>query len=195
MAEDFTSATDGMLVEAARWGLPGAMAEIVRRYQRPLLAAARNRLGDHQAAEDAVQEAFFNTHRWIHTYDSRYSFRTWLWTILLRACSRIAENRSARKWCSQPLDSSTGETGPTASAAAVNPLDQLLASENSALLQRLLARLPENQADALRLRFFGELKFDEIAAALECSVSTAKNRVKLGLIQLAAWLNALPRDA
>lgn len=184
-----------MLVEAARCGLPGAMREIVRRYQRPLLAAARNRLGDHQWAEDAVQEAFFNTHRWIHTYDSRYSFRTWLWTILLRACSRIAEKRSARQWCSQTLDSSALDTlPPPADGATVNPLDQLLSSENSALLHRLLARLPENQADALRLRFFGELKFEEIAVALECSVSTAKNRVKLGLIQLAAWLNAIPRQ-
>jgi DNA-directed RNA polymerase specialized sigma24 family protein len=41
----------------------------------------------------------------------------------------------------------------------------------------------------LRLRFFGELKFEEIAQAMECSVSGAKNRVRLGLLQLAMWLN------
>jgi RNA polymerase sigma-70 factor (ECF subfamily) len=41
------------------------------------------------------------------------------------------------------------------------------------------------QADALRLRFFGGLKFEEIAGAMQCSLSTAKNRVRWGLERMA----------
>ena len=67
-------------------------------------------------------------------------------------------------------------------------MDALLASESRGNLHALLARLPPVQADALRLRFFGGLKFQEIAAALECSLTTAKMRVKLGLLQLSEWL-------
>jgi DNA-directed RNA polymerase specialized sigma24 family protein len=40
----------------------------------------------------------------------------------------------------------------------------------------------------LRLRFFGGLKFQEIAAAMDCSLTTAKTRVKQGLLQLSEWL-------
>ena len=47
---------------------------------------------------------------------------------------------------------------------------------------------PQVQADALRLRFFGGLKFQEIAAAMDCSLTTAKTRVKQGLLQMSEWL-------
>jgi len=60
--------------------------------------------------------------------------------------------------------------------------------ERSQLLDSLLAKLPEGQADALRLRFFGGLKFQEIAEAMGCSLSTAKNRVRWGLTKMAEYL-------
>ena len=67
-------------------------------------------------------------------------------------------------------------------------MEALLASECRGNVQALLARLPQAQADALRLRFFGGLKFQEIAAAMDCSLTTAKSRVKQGLLQLSEWL-------
>lgn len=76
-------ATDGELVAAALEGCDHSFPTLFRRYQSALLKVARSRLGDAQRAEDVVQEAFLNAHRWLSSYDSRYSFRTWLWTILL----------------------------------------------------------------------------------------------------------------
>jgi RNA polymerase sigma-70 factor (ECF subfamily) len=176
---------DGALIAAALAGDEGAFARLAERYQGPLLNAARSRLADRQLAEDAVQEALLCAFRWLHTYDSRYSFRTWLWTILLNQCSRIAARRKKLPAAATP-DQSPAPILP----AADSPVEQLLARENADRLHQLLARLPDVQADALRLRFFGGLKFEEIAQAMECSVSGAKNRVRLGLTQLAAWLNA-----
>ena len=46
------------------------------------------------------------------------------------------------------------------------------------------------QADALRLRFFGELSFPEIAAVMGSSLGAAKMRVKNGLLTLSASLQA-----
>jgi RNA polymerase sigma-70 factor (ECF subfamily) len=51
-----------------------------------------------------------------------------------------------------------------------------------------LDQLPENQADALRLRFFGGLKFQEIAAAQGVSLTSAKTRVRQGLLTLSQQL-------
>jgi RNA polymerase sigma-70 factor (ECF subfamily) len=77
--------------------------------------------------------------------------------------------------------------GSLASGEA-SPVDALLASESRGNLHALLARLPPIQADAVRLRFFGGLKFQEIAGAMDCSLTTAKMRVKQGLLQMSAWL-------
>lgn len=182
MAENSTI-PDGALIAAALAGDDWGFARLAERYQAPLLHAARSRLADRQLAEDAVQEALLCAFRWLHTYDSRYSFRTWLWTILLNQCSRIAARRSK-----SPATTAEPEPPTATLPAAASPIEQLLARESADRLHQLLARLPEAQADALRLRFFGGLKFEEIAQAMECSVSGAKNRVRLGLTQLAAWL-------
>jgi len=173
---------DGLLIAATLAGDDEAFAHLMRRYQGALLKAAISRVGRREIAEEAVQEAFLCAHRWLATYDSRFSFRTWLWTILLNQCARHGK-REARQ--SAPTGDEPAMAGLAASAS---PLDALLARETSERLHELLARLPEAQADALRLRFFGGLTFPEIAAAMECSEAGAKNRVKAGLLKLGAWL-------
>jgi RNA polymerase sigma-70 factor (ECF subfamily) len=65
---------------------------------------------------------------------------------------------------------------------------ELLAKERAQRLEAMLARLSAVQADALRLRFFGGLKFQEIADAMQCSLNTAKMRVRAGLVRIAQLL-------
>lgn len=182
---------DGLLIAASLAGAEDAFAHLVHRYQSPLLKAAHSRLGRRELAEEAVQEAFLCAHRWLHTYDSRYSFRTWLWTILLNQCARHAK-REAKHLRAAAEPAVANENKPTTNQEArcprALPLDQLLARENSSVLTELLARLPEPQADALRLRFFGGLTFPEIAVAMKCSEPGAKHRVKTGLLKLSEWL-------
>ncbi len=175
-------ASDGMLIAAVLAGAEEAFAHLVRRYQPALLKAALSRLGRRPWAEEAVQETFLCAHRWLRTYDSRFSFRTWLWRILLNQCTRTAK-REQRQPASEPASSEPLCPWPS-------PLEQLLAREDSQRLHLLLSRLPVAQADALRLRFFGELTFPEIAAAMQISEPGAKHRVKAGLLKLSEWLDA-----
>ena len=73
-------------------------------------------------------------------------------------------------------------------SAEAAPEQHLLAQERAERVKSLLAELPETQADALRLRFFGGLKFQEIADTMRCSLATAKNRVRWGLLRLSEML-------
>jgi RNA polymerase sigma-70 factor (ECF subfamily) len=184
--------TDGMLIAAVLAGDQEQFAELVQRYQRALLRVAASRLGRQDWAEDVVQETFLCALKWLRSYDSRYSFRTWLWTILLNQCHRHWKKHSRGLFVGSWPET---EQQHEVSAEIIrqlqredSPAQHLLARERAQLLDGLLLRLPEVQADALRLRFFGGLKFPEIAAATNCSLSTAKNRVKLGLARLAEFL-------
>lgn len=161
--------------------------EFVARYRVPLLRVAQSKLGDPQDAEDAVQETFLAAYSARTTFDPRYSFRTWLWTILLNRCRRKWQ-RSRRRPAQLPTSFLSQDPG---SAAALVPvvqdmaLDQVVLAEEKEQLLALLDLLPDVQADALRLRFFGGLKFEEIAQSMGCSLGGAKMRVKNGLQTLA----------
>lgn len=188
---------DGSIVDAVLSGDRECFARLVERYQGPLRRMAESRLGQSDWAEDVVQDSFLCAFKFLHTYDSRYSFRTWLWTIVLNQCrrhyQRHARRPSVTSWteCGQLLRSGDDADGRASHEAT--PPETLLAKERSERLAALLSRLPEEQADALRLRFFGELKYHEIADAMQCSLSSAKNRVRWGLTKLSDMMRQAER--
>lgn len=182
------SIPDASLIAAVLSGEREQFRALVERYEGPLLRLARNRLGRHDWAEDAVQETFLWAYKSLVGYDSRYSFRTWLWTILLNQCNRQHQKRTRRVELETATTSARQMgTDPLASQEAC-PSTALLAKERAEVLAEVLAALPEAQADALRLRFFGELKFHEIADVQGCSLTSAKQRVRMGLLKMAERL-------
>jgi RNA polymerase sigma-70 factor (ECF subfamily) len=182
------SRSDAELVAAVLAGEREQFQTLVARYERPLLRLAKSRLGRHDWAEDAVQDAFLWAFKSLHSYDSRFSFRTWLWTILLNQCNRHYQRRMRQA----SVETETEQRSTYCSEAS--PSESLLAKERAEQLSALLAELPDVQADALRLRFFGGLKFQEIADVQGCSLTSAKNRVRFGLLQIAERLGAAAAD-
>jgi RNA polymerase sigma-70 factor (ECF subfamily) len=182
--------SDRELICRVQDGQPDLFAVLFRRYQSQFLRVAEGRLGRRDWAEDVVQETF------MAAFQSRMSFRiegnlrSWLWTILLNQCTRHYQRRSrsprVQSWAegseNPSINDSSPEDPPDREPA---PPMQLLAKERKDRLEVLLEELSQVQADALRLRFYAGLKFREIAEAMECSLATAKNRVRWGLLQLS----------
>lgn len=182
MIEPLAQQSDADLFARVQAGETDVFAELVRRYQAALVRVARSRLGRMDWAEDVVQETFLSAFKSCASYDARYGFRTWLWTILLNQCAGHYQRRM-RSVPLGPWPSDPDEAASTVGEAS--PLGNLLAKERAAELESLLLELSVVQADALRLRFFGGLKFQEIADAMQCSLNTAKNRVRWGLMRMA----------
>lgn len=179
------------LAARAASGDRGALNELLSSQRRPMLFVAERMLGDEAGAEDAVQDALLDAYRGLPTFDPRRSFRNWLWSIVVNRC-RGALKRSAHR-----LDKpATGAEAIAPESCIMHepPEQRLAAEERAALLKNALQKLPPAQADALRMRFYRGMLFREIAAEAGCSLLTAKNRVKWGLLRLAAELNALRED-
>ena len=160
--------------------------ELVLRYRQRLLRFAWSKYGSRCAAEDLVQEAFLSAYAARESFNPAFAFSTWLWTIFLNLC-----RRHYKRELKQPRELARSSFGITEESlvpepsSSETPLQTALKTEQFAQLVAFLAELPEVQADALRLRFFGGLKFKEIAQTMDCSLSAAKIRVKNGLLQLA----------
>jgi RNA polymerase sigma-70 factor (ECF subfamily) len=117
-------------------------AELVRRYQPALARVAVSRLGRVDWAGDVVQETFLAAFKSRASYDAHFSFRTWLWTILLNQC----HGRYQRRMRSVPLEPLTAQCEPASESGSidaddVSPLARLLAKERAAQLEDLAAQL------------------------------------------------------
>lgn len=176
---------DEPLMLRVQAGDESAFEELVRRYQAPLLRVARSKLGPCAAAEDVVQECFLAVYAGRASFNPRFAFRTWLWTILLNLCKR--HYARARRRSLESLQTPDGGC-PAEPHTEQSGYHAAVQSEEAARLDAALAHLPEVQADAIRLRFHAELTFDEIAATMQCSVSGAKQRVRHGLEALTRRL-------
>jgi RNA polymerase sigma-70 factor, ECF subfamily len=164
---------DARIMEESAAGRVERFAEIVARHQSPLFRVAVSRLGDRTAAEDAVQETFLAAFRGRKSYSSDRPFRPWLWTIHKNVCEECA--RKEKKHRSTTLD-----------RVSANVCE---ATEERLFVRELLEGLPAEQAEAVRLRFFGSLTYDEIAAVQDCPTPTAKNRVRYALQKLAGMVD------
>lgn len=182
---------DARIMRQVQRGQVDLFETLVLRYRRPLVRVAASKLGDGALAEDIVQETLLAVYAARDSYDPQFSFRTWLWTILLNRCRRHLTRDTYRRRetpLSTVMRTSTEPIPEPASAASETGLERILAAERNEQLHAMLAEMPEPQADALRLRFFGGLKYQEIAEAMECSLGGAKLRVRNGLMSLAALL-------
>jgi RNA polymerase sigma-70 factor (ECF subfamily) len=185
---------DGAIIHAVLCGHTHRFEELVRRYERPLFRVAISRLHDRGAAEDVVQETMLNAFKSLHTYDSQYNFRTWLWTILINQCRTNHRKTLTPDGRQQRTVNELDRVADQYVDRELDPVQFAINNEQSRLLESRLADLPDQEAHALRLRFFGGLKFQEIADVMQYSLSTAKNHVRQGLTRMTESMQANPNS-
>lgn len=159
------------------------LREIIQRWQTPLINFFYRSLRSYETAEDLTQMTFIRLYRAAHRYQPQAKFSTYLFQIARRLL--INEyRRQSRK----PLDH-VDPADLSRSASARTPLRTL---EIEDAFRHALAQLPENHQTALLLLKQQQLSYEEIAAAMETSVSSVKtwiHRARARLRELLAeWV-------
>lgn len=164
--------TDEALVGQVARGDEQALAELLRRWERPLAHFLHRRTGGRDV-EDLYQEVWLRVVRAAERFDGERRFSTWLFQIALNLTRDWQRRPPAEPSDVEP----PGETRPAARAEA--GLD----------VERLLARLPEAQREVVALRYLHDLSEDEVALLLDIPRGTVKSRLHHAI----ARLNALVR--
>lgn len=141
-------------------------------------------LGDRGAAEDVSQQVFLEAWRNGPQYDpERGSLFTWVMTI---ARSRAIDH--LRKRIPEPRDTSD-PSSPAAQAESSDEreLDELLDRWRVA---QLLRRIPREEADLLRMRFYEDLSQTEISERTGIPLGTIKMRMVKALGRLRELIDS-----
>jgi RNA polymerase sigma-70 factor (ECF subfamily) len=184
--------TDEMLLAAIGSGNPEALGLLYDRCNRLAIAVAYRVLGDHTAAEDAVQDAFLSVWRRVASFDpQRGSARGWVLTIVRNAAVDRRRGRHAHALHDATLDDVTfrlATDGEETFAAVASSIE-------ATRVRDALALLPSEQREAIELAYFGGLTQQEISERTGTALGTVKGRMRLGLHKLrAALADMLPSD-
>jgi RNA polymerase sigma-70 factor (ECF subfamily) len=169
-------------LENARRGDKTAFGQLIEAYQGPVYNLAYRMLGNSGEAEEAAQEAFIRAYTRLESYDPAHKFSTWLLSITSNYCiDQIRKRRAILLSIDDPLPPhpalhSDNNKGPEA---------QYLAQEREDLVQGLLSELPAEYRQAVVLRYWYDMSYEEIADVQKTTVSAVKSRLFRARRQLA----------
>jgi RNA polymerase sigma-70 factor, ECF subfamily len=189
-------ATDGSveILEArealalARAGNGEAFRRITEPLQTRLLRQAVALSGDLTTAEDLVAETLVEAWKSLARYDESCRFSTWLYAILLHRHQKWRRRSRSRPsplaWLSRFEREDSVARQQNIPAPQPSPAEEAARNENSVLLRKCVARLPEKHRQIILLRFFEDASIPDIARVLGCPEGTVKSRLHHALESL-----------
>lgn len=170
------------VVLRSQLGDEAAFAELLALYGPRLLRFAERMMqGTPESVEDITQEIWVAIYRSLPRLQEAAKFRAWAFRI---ARDRIFQEYRRRKLPTQPLEEAHLETAADESGEE--------AAVDAEQLQRCLGAITAEHREALVLRFFEDMSYEEIARVTGASVGTVRSRIYYGKRALQiAWKGTL----
>jgi RNA polymerase sigma-70 factor (ECF subfamily) len=171
--------SDEDLVDSTLGGDEHAFSQLYSRYRQAVYSTAYRIIQNAEEAQDATQEIFIKLYRSLPVWTSeKAKFSTWLF--------RLAANHAIDCWRSRRRRSETQVSGERSEEewnqyslgeAIRSPYHEAEGREQVDEVRRCVDYLPELQKKVFVLRYFHELKLEEIAEIEHCSLGTVKTSV------------------
>lgn len=160
-----------------------ALEWLYNRYFKVLYNYGRKILSDEKALEDGIHDLFVDLWRFRGNLSATTSIRFYLYRSLRR---RIFRNEKGKN---QFVDNTLLREGMLHSVPCLE--DDIIEQETNdhrvAHLKKLLDDLSPRQYEAMVLRFYDEMSFEEIGGILNVNEQSARNLVQRGLTQLKQY--------
>jgi len=169
---------DNVVVKRVQNGDKQAFNLLVAKYQYRIQNLVSRFIKDRAEQEDVTQEAFVKAYRALGNFRGDSAFYTWLYRIAVNT----AKNQLVGAGRRPPTQDVDIDDSPAAAGAAglteLNTPDAIL--ENDELIRIIrdsIATLPEELREAITLREFEGLSYEDIAAVMACPIGTVRSRI------------------
>lgn len=183
---------------AARFkgGDAGAFDELVLIFQRPVFNLAYRMLNNYEEANDAVQEIFVKVYRSIGKFKGRSSFSTWLYAVAANICrNRLRRIKRISTFEVRTSDLRSAGDNDCREPVAVDPCpapDRTAElSDIKRSVEKAVASLQPDFASVIVMKDIQNMRYEEIAETLGCSLGTVKSRLSRARMMMKEKLQLL----
>lgn len=141
---------------------------IVEKFRSPMYWHIRRMVISHEDAEDVLQETFIRIFRAMDDFRQESSLTTWVYRIATNECIRFLNRKKEQAVSTEEVHDEL--------------MSKLMASEyvdyDNAMevkFQQAILSLPEKQRLVFNLRYYDELKYEEISRITDTKVETLKS--------------------
>lgn len=179
-----TMLSDRVLLNNYLSGDRSAISELIDRHAKRVRSYIGMIVKDDAIADDIFQETFIKAVKVID--EGRYAdsgkFLSW---ILRIAHNRVLDHFRREKSNRQVNESEAGyDVIGTMRFSEPTAEDDIVHGEIEETIRELIAMLPDEQQEVVRLRYYDKLSFAEIAEQTDVSINTALGRMRYALINL-----------
>jgi RNA polymerase sigma-70 factor (ECF subfamily) len=160
-----------------------AFQKLLHTYQRPLYHHIRNIVLNHDDTDDVLQNTFIKIFQNLKNFKGESKLFSWMY--------RIATNESLTfiKQKARKLKVSTEELNTKSIDNLVSDV-YFEGDEIQLKLQKAIALLPTKQQLVFKMKYFEELKYEEIAAILDTSVGALKASYHHAVKKIEAYVTS-----
>ncbi len=168
---------DFKLIDMAVGGDEKAYAKLLQRYKRPVYHMVLKMVRNVDDAEDLTIESFAKAFRSLHRFKKDFTFSTWLFRI---ATNNTIDHIRKKKLNTLSIENTyTDDDGQSVSIdveddGTLNPQEEAIKAQKEEIIQVFVGMLPAKYQKLVRLRYFHELSYEEIAVELEAPLGTVK---------------------
>lgn len=153
-----------------------AFAELMSRYKKPVYHMVLKMVRNVDDAEDLTIEAFAKAFKNLARFKKDYTFSTWLFRI---ATNNAIDFIRKKKLETYSLNTSfTDDSGESVNidvqASERTPDQEAINTQKIELVRMFVTKLPPKYQRLVKLRYFDELSYEEIAKELEAPLGTVK---------------------
>lgn len=158
-----------------------AFGQVMRIYAEPLYRQIRRLVTSHEDADDILQNTFLKAWQSLEYFRGDARLGTWLYKIAINESLTFLAREKRRTTLSLDDPDST----VAHSAAADTELDSQLAAK---LLHEAIQTLPEKQRLVFSMRYYDEMKYEDISEILGTSVGALKASYHLAVKKIEKYV-------
>jgi RNA polymerase sigma-70 factor (ECF subfamily) len=158
-----------------------AFKKLLHLYQKPLYNHVRGIVLDHEDANDVLQNTFIKVHSHLKTFKGDSKLYSWMYRIATNESITFIQQRAKKQ----------GISNEEVKEKALNKLESDVYFDGDEIqlkLQKAVALLPEKQQLIFKMKYFEELKYEEISEILGTSVGALKASYHIAVKKIEDFL-------